>query len=303
MTGEKIDMPTAPDAADTAAVMVTHDGERFLRRQCESIFGQDLLPAVLIVVDDASTDGTRGILREVARSAPIPVELIWTDASSISNRKSRIAGNVAKGLAAAGPYEIVLLSDQDDEWLADRLARQREILLGDPRALLVAGDGILIDGTGAETGGRLSDSFPRPAQWETLDAASRMRAALRAPFVTGAAMALKAPLMGLMEPVPSGWLHDRWATLVAVACNGLVLQSEAVIRYRIHEGQVLGQRQAQIGTGDRRWRQVRGRGAGPFEAAARAAQVVRRLKPLATDPAVRAELSWRAVLGSAMDRS
>jgi glycosyltransferase involved in cell wall biosynthesis len=290
-------------AADTAAVMVTHDGERFLRRQCESIFRQDLLPAVLIVVDDASSDGTRDILRELAGSAPIPMELIWADGSNISNRKSRIAANVIRGLAAADPYAIGLLSDQDDEWLVDRLAHQRAILVGNPGAMLVAGDGILIDEAGRETGGRLSDSFPRPAQWETLDAAGRMRAALRAPFVTGATAALTMALARLMQPLPAGWLHDRWATLVAAACNGLVLQSESVIRYRIHEGQVLGQRQAQIGTGGCRWQQVRDRGAGPIEAATRASDVVRRLKPLATDPAVRRELSWRAVLGSALDRA
>ena len=135
------------------------------------------------------------------------------------------------------------------------------------------------------------------------DPASRMRAALRAPCVTGAASAMTTALIRLMQPVPAGWLHDRWATLVAVARDGLGLQSEPMIRYRIHEGQVLGQRQAQVGSGGRRWRQVRSRGAGPIEAVTRAAQVVRRLRPMATDPGVRAELSWRAVLGSAMDRA
>jgi len=283
--------------------MVTHDGEPFLRQQCESIFRQSLLPAVLIVVDDASTDGSRALLTELASSAPVPMELIWADGSSLLDRRSRIAANVIKGLAAAAPYEIAVLSDQDDEWLTDRLASQRQVLRNNQGTMLVAGDGILIDGAGVETGGRLSDSFPRPRDWETLDAAGRMRAALRAPFVTGAASALAMGLVPLMKPMPSGWLHDRWATLVAAACGGLVLQSEPVIRYRIHEGQVLGQRQAGIGTGGRRWRQVQGRGAGPIEAATRVSQVVRRLKPIATDPAVRSELSWRAVVGSALDRA
>jgi glycosyltransferase involved in cell wall biosynthesis len=290
-------------AADTAAVMITHDGERFLRQQCESIFRGDQLPAVLIVVDDASRDRSRDILRDLARSAPIPVELILADGSNISNPKSRIARSVVMGLDAAASYEIVLLSDQDDEWLVDRLARQREVLRNDASAMLVAGDGILIDEEGRETGGRLSDSFPPPRNWTTLDAAGHARAALRTPFVTGAAAAMSMALVRLMRPVPSGWLHDRWATLVAVARNGLVLQSEPVIRYRIHEGQVMGRRQAQMGVGGRRWLQVRERGTGPIESAARAAQVIRRLRPIATDPGVRRELSLRSVLGSALDRS
>ena len=290
-------------AADTAAVMVTHDGGSFLRRQCESIFAQDLLPAILIVVDDASKDGSRDVLKQMQAAAPIPVELIWTDGSRVRDRKARIARNVARGLAAAAHHDIVLLSDQDDEWLPDRLSRQRDILRGDPNALLVAGDGILIDEEGKESGGRLRESFPSPADWETLDAAGRMHAALRSSFVTGAAMALRTDLVHLMEPVPGGWYHDRWATLVAAARSGLVLQGEAVLKYRIHEGQVLGQRQSQIGVGVRRWQQVRDRGASPIEAAARAADVVRRLRPIATDPAVRSELRWRAVLGSALDRA
>ena len=290
-------------AADTAAVMVTHDGEGFLRRQCESILLGSVLPAVLIAVDDASQDGSREILMDVARSSPIPVELITVDSSAIRNGRSRIARNVIMGLAAAEEYRFVVLSDQDDDWLPDRLARQRSLLLSDQTAMLIAGDGILIDQSGEETGCLLSDSFPRPSDWDSLDAAGRVRAVLRAPFVTGAASALTMTLARLMQPVPSGWLHDRWATLVAVACNGLVLQDEAVIRYRIHPGQALGERQVGMGRGQRRWRQVLERGGGPLEAAGRARDVIRRVGPLAGDPDVRRELSWRAVLASAFDRS
>jgi glycosyltransferase involved in cell wall biosynthesis len=289
-------------AADTAAVMVTHDGERFIRQQCESIFRQSLLPAVLLVVDDASTDGSRSVLGEIARSAPIPVEIIRVDGSDIANRKSRVAANVTTGLTAASEYEVVVLSDQDDEWLVDRLASQRDILSASS-GMLVAGDGILIDESGDAIGARLRDSFPAPEDWTALDGAGRMRAALRRPFVTGAASALTAELARLITPIPRGWLHDRWATLVAVARNRLVLQSEPVIRYRVHNEQLLGHRQAAVGAGNRRWRQVLARGASPVEAAARMTDVVRRLRPIAVDPRVRAELTWRAVLASAMERA
>jgi glycosyltransferase involved in cell wall biosynthesis len=290
-------------AADTAAVMVTHNGERFVRQQCESIFQQSLLPAALVVVDDASHDATRAVLHDLTRTAPIPVELIMADGSGISDPKSRVAANVLAGLSAASEYDVAILSDQDDEWLVDRLVTQRAILRGTPGALLVAGDGILIDENGHLLADRLRDLFPIPPAWDTLDAAGRARAALRRPLVTGAASAVSAELVHLMSPVPKGWLHDRWATLVAVARNGLFLQADPVIKYRIHDRQMLGLRQARVGAGRRRWQQVLDRGTGPLQAAARTTDVVRRIRQVATDPAVCSEFSWGAVLRSAMDRA
>ena len=98
----------------------------------------------------------------------------------------------------------------------------------------------------------------------------------------------------MMAPVPRRWLFDRWATLVATARDGLVLQPEAVIRYRIHPGQLLGDRQANGPDGTLRWRQILARGASPVEAAVRASDVVRRIRPLALDRSG----SGRAVMGS-----
>jgi glycosyltransferase involved in cell wall biosynthesis len=290
-------------ARDTAAVLVTHDGERFLRQQYESILAQTLMPAVLIVVDDDSGDRSRSILRELVRSAPIPVEIIETDGSDAPDIHSRIAANVVRGLAAAAAYDYMVLADQDDEWLVDRLRTQRTILREQSGAMLVAGDGLLIDETGRPIGGRLRDRFPVPADWSTLDAAGRARAAVRGSLVTGATAALTRELVDLMIPLPRGWLHDRWATFVAVARGGLILQAEPVINYRIHGGQVLGDRQAHVHGGQRRWRQVLGRGTGPFGAVTRASHVVNRVRPLASDPTVRAELSWRALLRSAFERA
>jgi hypothetical protein len=289
-------------AADTAAVMVTHDGERFVHQQCESIFGQNLLPAVLVIVDDASSDASRSLLREIAHSAPIPVELIFRDGSDAPDLKTRVASSVVNGLAAVTQFDFVLLADQDDEWLIDRLASQRAILSEHAGAMLVAGDGVLIDDAGNLIGGRISDQFPPPADWDALDAAGRARAALSRPLVTGAAAAMTRELAELMMPVPRGWLHDRWATLVAVAVGGLVLQQRPVINYRVHGDQVLGLRQANVGSGHRRWRQVVARGTSPVMAVLHARDVVRHVRPLATDPAIQAELSWSAVLRTAADR-
>lgn len=290
-------------ASDSAALMVTHDGAPYLRQQFDSIMGQSVLPAVLVVVDDASRDATRVMVRELARTASIPVELILTDSSNAPDAASRVARNVVTGLAACAAFDVTILSDQDDEWLVDRVERQRAGLAGTAGALLIAGDGVLVGDDGRPVGGRIRDRFAIPDGWDMLSPAERTRAALRRPLVTGAAAAITVELARLLSPVPRGWFHDRWATLLAVARNGLVLQPEPVIRYRLHGGQLLGLDQAGIGSDRRRWQQVLARGTGPVQAASRTADIVRRVRPMATDPAIRSELSWSSVLRSAFDRA
>lgn len=291
-----------PPLADTAAVMLTHDGERFLSRQLRSIFQQTQLPALLVVVDDASVDGTRAILSEVARDAPVPLELVFIDGSAAGGVTRRVADAFVRGLARVAAYEFVICADQDDAWLPDRVERQRACFAARPGTLLVAGDGILIDETGTPTGGTLRDRFPVPLEWDALGAAGRMRTAIRRPLVTGSTMALARELVGLVTPIPPGWLHDRWATLIAAARDGLVLQPEPVIDYRVHPGQVVGTRQAGTGRGGRRWRQVLSRGSTPREAFVRARDVVDRVRPLAADATIRAELTWPSLLRSGLER-
>jgi glycosyltransferase involved in cell wall biosynthesis len=289
-------------ASDTAAVMTTHDGERFLSRQIESILNQSLLPAALTIVDDASRDRTRAIVRDFTSVAPVPIDLITVDGSQHRNPKTRVTASVIRGLRSVAGFEFVLLSDQDDEWLPGRLEIQRDALVSKPDALLVAADGLLIDDGGVEIGGHLRDRFPAPDDWDRLGTAQRARAVIRGPFVTGATCAMRRQLVPLMAPVPLGWLVDRWASLVAASRDGLVLQSDTLIRYRIHAGQVTGIRDASTGTGRRRWQQVLDRGATPFEAVARAHDIVNRLRPLAVDQSVRDELSWPAIIRAAFGR-
>ncbi len=268
-----------------------------------SILSQSLLPAVLKIVDDASTDGSRKLIRDIANSAPIPIELLTVDGSGYTDIKSRVTASFVHGLLALASFQFVMLADHDDEWLPDRLIRQRDILGASPDVLLVAGDAILIDESGAEIGGNLRDRFPPPADWDELDAKQRVRAVIRQPFVAGATCALRQELIALMVPVPRRWFLDRWATLVATARNGLVLQPETVIRYRIHPGQVLGDRQAAGPAASRRWQRIVARGGSPFEAAVRARDVVRRIRPLALDATVRDELSWRSLVRAAVERT
>ena len=50
--------------APVAVSIVTFNSERYIRQCLESLLSQDPAPAEIVVVDNASTDGTRGILQD-----------------------------------------------------------------------------------------------------------------------------------------------------------------------------------------------------------------------------------------------
>jgi len=96
--------------------MATFNGERYLREQLDSLAAQTLQPHELVVRDDASSDGTLGILEDFASSAPFPVHIFVNDVNE---------GPVETFLLAASSCggEWVAYCDQDDVWLDGKLER------------------------------------------------------------------------------------------------------------------------------------------------------------------------------------
>lgn len=112
---------TAPDEASTPLVVVlmaTHNGEAFLLAQARSILEQRGVRVRLVISDDSSTDGTRGLLEDLATDARVtllPPGRFGTPQGNFVRlmREADTAGAAAVGLA-----------DQDDIWHDDKLERQ-----------------------------------------------------------------------------------------------------------------------------------------------------------------------------------
>ena len=103
-------------------VMCTYNGERYLREQLDSIIGQTYPIHRLIVQDDRSTDGTVAIVREYA--ARYPFISLYVNGRNLGynlNFKSAVMRATA---------DFVAISDQDDVWFADKIARQVEAIGG-----------------------------------------------------------------------------------------------------------------------------------------------------------------------------
>jgi glycosyltransferase involved in cell wall biosynthesis len=60
-----------------SAIIVVHNGEPYIREAIDSILHQTLTDWELLVVDDASTDGTAAIVRGYERSLPDKVRLLF----------------------------------------------------------------------------------------------------------------------------------------------------------------------------------------------------------------------------------
>src|SRR5450759_436506 len=94
-------------------VMATYNGEKYLRKQLDSILEQTYQHFELIVVDDASTDGTLSILAEYAalddRIQVFPAE-----------KNLGLVSNFERGLRLANG-NFIAFSDQDDIFRKDKI--------------------------------------------------------------------------------------------------------------------------------------------------------------------------------------
>lgn len=215
-----------------AAVIVTHNSERFLPELIASIQGQTRAPDEVIVIDDQSTDQTIAMLREAGWT-------LETATSSATDVTTRIAQNFSQGVRAARDFGVAILGDHDDYWLPDRIEHQVHELNAHPDAWLLASNGRIMGSH--ET---LRDTFPVPQAWDEMSRAKRLRYAMRHSIATGGASALRPEDLlnpsNKAVPVPAGWLHDRWWSLTATARGAIVLDPYTVIEYRVQGEQQVG---------------------------------------------------------------
>ena len=100
-----------------------------IRRALASIAQQSLKPAEVILVDDASGDGTLAVLKELASSYPNWMRLIALE----TNRGAASARN--EGWAAASQPFIAFL-DADDTWHREKIAIQYDYMKLHPDVVL-----------------------------------------------------------------------------------------------------------------------------------------------------------------------
>jgi glycosyltransferase involved in cell wall biosynthesis len=204
-----------------SVAMATYNGERFLPEMLESLAAQTRLPDELVVRDDASTDGTVGILHAFARRVPFRVEVI-----SGGPRLGYAQNFIAASRACRG--SLVFFADQDDSWRPPKLATVAERVRR-RRSEAVFHDFALVD----EKGERLADSF-----YDLLSAQAIPHAAA----LKGCSMAVTRRFVDTWgwPPAESRVSHDFWVALLSTAFGQRRNLREPLIDHRLHRDNVSG---------------------------------------------------------------
>jgi glycosyltransferase involved in cell wall biosynthesis len=177
--------------------MAVHDGAATVARAVASVAAQGYGDWELLVVDDASTDGTGEVLRALAAADP--------RITLLRNERNRgLAHSLNRGWRAARGALVARL-DADDECLPERLALQAAFLDAHPEVAVVGGGAEIVDARGESRGVVL-----RPERHEALAAAIYREN----PFIHPSVMARRsffAAMGGYDEGCRRGQDYELWS--------------------------------------------------------------------------------------------
>jgi glycosyltransferase involved in cell wall biosynthesis len=202
--------------------MATFNGARYVEQQVASILGQLGEGDELVVSDDGSSDGTVAIVRAFAD--PRVRLLDGSFRSPLRNFEHAIRH--ARG-------DVVVLSDQDDVWLDNKLEIVRELFAGEPaRPLLVVLDAEVVDEDGATV---------YPSVLDKMGAGPGLLRNLWTNRYLGCCMAFSRDLLEVALPFPQGVdMHDIWLGQLCERIGTTRFVRVVTMKYRRHDATVTG---------------------------------------------------------------
>jgi glycosyltransferase involved in cell wall biosynthesis len=197
--------------------LATFQGAAHIREQLDSFAKQTRLPDELVVSDDGSRDETCNIVREFGDQAPFEVRL------EVNPENIGFAANFSRALSMA-TGDLVFLSDQDDVWQENKIARMVELAEANPEMLCLMNDAWLADGALNPSG-------------KTKLGQIRASGLPDSEFVMGCCAALRRRLLEFALPIPALMqAHDNWLVGIADQTGRVARFAEPLQYYRLHGG-------------------------------------------------------------------
>jgi len=197
--------------------MATHNGARYIAAQLESIVKQLGEKGELVISDDSSTDATLQIIDSFhdTRIRVLPGNTFFNPMYNFENALKNVEG------------DVIVLSDQDDIWLDNKLAVIRSHFEVKPsRVYTLVLDGQIIDDDG---------SVIAKSIFETIGSRKGLLKNLYDNTYMGCCMAFTRELLDIALPFPNGIpMHDSWLGLLSELYGTVDFVPQKTIKYRRH---------------------------------------------------------------------
>lgn len=202
-----------------SVVMASYNGQKYILDQIQSILSQLRDGEELIISDDGSTDKTVDLINRIKDDR---IKLVFGPSKGVI-KNFEFAIKKAEN-------EIIVLSDQDDVWINNRLEKIRNEFMGINNSLVYISNYELIDNNGEKINIKNS-TFHKGI----------IRNLVKNSYV-GALMAFSSELRTDIIPFPKKIaMHDQWIGLMNEIKGGHIFYSKSVeVQYRRHDSNLTG---------------------------------------------------------------
>lgn len=204
--------------------MATYNGEKYIKKQLQSIFKQDYQNYELIISDDCSTDSTISIIKDFIKQNK-NITLIQNSKNLGFKKNFQIAITHCKG-------EYIALCDQDDIWENNHLSK---LLNNIKNKNISCSNSILIDKNDKKQNILMNQvlhlqSLPK----DNNDLFTYLLFGNN--FIQGSTCLIEANFLKKCLPIPEEInYHDRWFAIQASLNNGINYTFDPTLNYRQHD--------------------------------------------------------------------
>lgn len=200
--------------------MAVFNGETYLEQQILSLILQKNKIDEVVIVDDASTDGSF----EVINNLNLPNKKLFINDINLGHVKT-----FEKTLSYA-IGDIIFLSDQDDVWMEDKIATIKKIFDLNPTVNLVHHELLYVDSE--------LHKLDRPLRLINFGLQNRFGFLLRQfykPELFGCGIAIRKSLIEKLLPFPRNlYAHDHWLSIIAALHSDVYMSPLQLVKYRQH---------------------------------------------------------------------
>jgi len=196
----------------------TYNGDRFLKKQLDSLLNQDYAHIEIIAVDDCSNDDTWEILKEYNQKDK--------RLKSYQNEKNLgYARNFEKAIELC-TGDFIALADQDDIWESNKIGVLMDSI---DDGILVYHDSDFID----EQDKRIGDNT-MASRFKMYHGESALPFLL-SNCISGHAALFRKELVEFILPFNDAKYHDWWIAYVAFNIGKVKFADEILVHYRQHQ--------------------------------------------------------------------